>query len=237
MQRRRRLDERRVVDAGFYGCRSGGPGRNLPAEYPAWAAGSSSSCRWHRTGLWPPLHPLVNALVNALDRVAHGRAACAAGRCAASQRGRRAPRLPEHRGLDGGKFGSGRPRPWLGEAGAAGRRPYRRPTSTPARRPWPCPRPGWAGRGQAVLPDNGYRGRFARHRAPLGRRHEGALGPPSARGVGPGAQRGGVPCPCAGLTGFRRLAREYESPPPATALGGGWLTSPAPSTDNLNAQP
>ena len=69
--------------------------------------------RWQRTGLWQP----VNGVLNALDRLAHERQASPSLLCADSQSVRLAPRIYEHRGLDGGKWVNGRKRQLLVDTG------------------------------------------------------------------------------------------------------------------------
>ena len=212
VQRRRRLCLRRVVEAIFYVCRSGCQWRNLPREYPAWTAVYYYFYRWQRTGLWQRL----NTLVNALDRLAQQRQACPSLLCADSQSVRLAPRIHEHRGLDGGKWVNGRKRQilvdtggriWAAHVHAANGHDSAGAVVLLPHRPW------WAWRLQAVLTDNGYRGRFAQHLASLGLRHELASRPPSVRGFVPVAKRWVVERTFAWLTGFRRLAIDYEYTP------------------------
>jgi transposase len=212
VQRRRRLNLRRVVEAIFYVCRSGCQWRNLPAEYPAWTAVYYYFYRWQRTGLWQQL----NTLVNALDRLAQQRDACPSLVCVDSQSVRLAPRIHEHRGTDGGKHVNGRKRQllvdtggriWAAHVHAANHHDGAAALALLPHRPW------WGGRLHAVVTDNGYRGRFAEHLFTLGLRHELASKPPSARGFVPVAKRWVVERTFAWLTGFRRLAIDYEYTP------------------------
>ena len=212
VQRKRRLNLRRVVEAIFYVCRSGCQWRNLPAEYPAWTAVYYYFYRWQRTGLWHQL----NAVVNALDRLAHERAACPSLVCVDSQSVRLAPRIHEHRGTDGGKRVNGRKRQILVDTGgriwaayvhAANQHDGTAAVALLPHRPW------WSWRLRTVLTDNGYRGGFADHLATLGLRHELASKPPSATGFVPVAKRWVVERTFAWLTGFRRLAIDYEYTP------------------------
>ncbi|OON70354.1 IS5 family transposase [Hymenobacter sp. CRA2] len=201
----------RVLDAVLYLCRAGCQWRNLPAGYPPWTAVYYYFARWQRTGLWQQL----NTVVNALDRLAQGREACPALLCADSQSVRLAPRIHEHRGTDGGKWVNGRKRQilvdtggriWAAHVHAANGHDSAAVALLP-HRPW------WGWRLRAVLTDNGYRGRFAQHLAGFGVRHELASKPPSQRGFIPVAQRWVVERTFAWLTGFRRLAIDYEYTP------------------------
>lgn len=212
VQRRRRLCLRHVFDALLYVCRSGCQWRALPPHFPAWPAVYYYFYRWQRTGLWQQL----NTVVNALDRLAHGREACPSLLCADSQSVKLAPRIHEYRGLDGGKRVNGRKRQilvdtggrvWAAHVHAANGHDSGAGRSLLPHRPW------WAWRLQAVLTDNGYRGRFAEHVAALGLRHELASRPPSAKGFVPVAKRWVVERTFAWLTGFRRLAIDYEYTP------------------------
>jgi transposase len=217
VQRKRCLCLRRVVDAVLYVCRSGCQWHNLPAEYPAWTAVYYYFYRWQRTGLWQQL----NTLFNALDRVGHGRQACPSLLCADSQSVRLAPRIYEHRGLDAGKLVNGRKRQllvdtggliWAAHVHAANGHDSRAGLHLLPHRPW------WAWRLRAVLTDNGYRGQFAQHLTTLGVRHEPASHPPLAKGFVPVAKRWVVERTFTWLTGFRRLAIDYEYTPANISL-------------------
>jgi len=212
VQRKRQLCLRRVVDAVFYVCRAGCQWRKLPAEYPPWTAVYYYFYRWQRTGLWQQL----NLVINALDRLTHERPAAPSLLCADSQSVRLAPRIHEHRGTDGGKHVNGRKRQilvdtggriWAAHVHAANQHDSTAGVALLPHRPW------WAGRLQGVLTDNGYRGCFARHLGTLGLRHELASRPPSAKGFVPVAKRWVVERTFAWLTGFRRLAIDYEYTP------------------------
>ena len=212
VQRRRRLCLRRVADAVFYICRTGCQWRSLPANYPPWTAVYYYFARWQRNGLWQRL----NTIVNALDRLAQGREACPSLLCADSQSVRLAPRIYEHRGTDGGKYVNGRKRQilvdtggriWAAHVHAASGHDSVAALGLLPHRPW------WAWRLATVLTDKAYRGCFAHHLAALGVRHELASRPPSLRGFVPVAKRWVVERTFAWLTGFRRLAIDYEHTP------------------------
>lgn len=65
-----------------------------------------------------------------------------------------------------------------------------------------------------MVPDESYRGRFARHLYQLGLPHQVGSRPPSAeRDLVPVAEHWGVERPFSWLTGFRRLAIDYELTP------------------------
>lgn len=74
-------------------------------------------------------------------------------------------------------------------------------------------RPAWGVRLVTVVTDKGYRGRFAWHVAKLGLTHQLGSRPPSTRGFVPVAKRWVVERTFAWLTGFRRLAIDYEFTP------------------------
>ncbi|RSK46385.1 IS5 family transposase [Hymenobacter perfusus] len=112
-QGRRRLCLHQVVDALLYVCRTGGQWRALPAEFPAWTAVYCYFYRWQQTGLWARL----NTVLNALDRLHDGREALPSLVCVDSQSVKLAPRIFEHRGLDGGKRVNGRKRQILTDSG------------------------------------------------------------------------------------------------------------------------
>lgn len=73
--------------------------------------------------------------------------------------------------------------------------------------------PVWGTRLLTVVTDKGYRGWFARQVAALGLVHQIGSRPPTARGFVPVAQRWVVERTFAWLTGFRRLAIDYEFTP------------------------
>lgn len=122
--------------------------------------------------------------VNQAGRLAAGRPATPSLVCLDSQSVRLAPRICEANGHDGV------------EALAL----------LPAR-------PSWGQRLVTVVTDKGYRGRLARQLARLGLTHQLGSRPPSARGFVPVAKRWVVERTFAWLTGFRRLAIDYEFTP------------------------
>ncbi len=133
------------------------------------------------------------------------------------------PRIHEHRGTDGGKHVNGRKRQilvdtggriWAAHVHAANQHDGTAGVALLPHRPW------WAWRLQSVLTDTGYRGRFADHLATPGLCHELASRPPSAKGFVPVAKRWVVERTFAWLTGFRRLAIDYEYTPVSHAT---WL--------------
>ncbi|MBC8084218.1 MAG: IS5 family transposase [Hymenobacter sp.] len=171
MQRRRRLCLRLVFDALLYVCRTGGQWRALAAEFPAWTTVYYYFYRWQKTGLWAR----VNTVLNGLDRLRDGREALPSLACVDSQSVKLAPRIFEHRGLDGGKLVNGRKRQFLTDSGgriwAAHVHAANGHDSCGVLGLLPH-RPGWAARLQTVLTDAAYRGRFADHLRGLGLRHQ-----------------------------------------------------------------
>lgn len=213
VQRKRRHCLRQVVDAMRYICRTGCQWRNLPSCFPPWSAVYYYFRRWQRTGLWQRLTDAVNQA----DRVAAGRPATPSLVCLDSQSVRLAPRIFEHRGTDGGKRVNGRKRQLLTDVqgriltcrvhAANGH------DGSQARQLLPHRPRGWGTRLRTVVTDKGYRGRFTRHLARLGLAHQVGSRPPSARGFVPVAKRWVVERTFAWLTGFRRLAIDYEFTP------------------------
>ena len=105
---------------------------------------------------------------------------------------RLAPRIFEHRGLDGGKHVNGRKRQILPDVqgrilacrvhAANGHDGGEALQLLPAR-------PAWGARLVTAVTDKGYRRRFARHVAKLGLTHQLGNRPPSTRGFVPVAKR------------------------------------------------
>ena len=196
VQRKRRHCLRLVVDALRYICRTGCQWRCLPSLFPPWSAVYYYFRRWQLSGLW---QQLTASLV-----------------CLDSQSVRLAPRIFEHRGLDGGKHVNGRKRQILTDAqgrilacrvhAANGHDGVEALQLLPAR-------PVWGSRLTTVVTDKGYRGRFARHVVKLGLTQQVGSRPPSTRGFVPVAKRWVVERTFAWLTGFRRLAIDYEFTP------------------------
>ncbi|AMJ67746.1 hypothetical protein AXW84_21725 [Hymenobacter sp. PAMC 26628] len=168
--------------------------------------------RWPLNGCWQHLTDAVKQA----DRLAAGRAATPALVCLDSQSVRRAPRVFEHRGLDGGKQVNGRKRQIVSDV--QGRIFARRVHAAnghdgvEALRLLPA-RPAWGPRLRTIVTDKGYRGRFARHVLALGLAHQIGRRPPTARGFVPVAKRWVVERTFAWLTNFRRLAIDYEFTP------------------------
>lgn len=106
IQRKRRHCLRLIVDAMRYICRTGCQWRALPANFAPWSAVYYYFRRWQLNGLWQTLTDPVNQA----DRLMAGRAATPSLVCLDSQSVRLAPRIFEHRGLDGGKHVNGRKR-------------------------------------------------------------------------------------------------------------------------------
>lgn len=140
---------------------------------------------------------------------------------------RLAPRISGHRGLAGGKCINGRKRqlPTAVQGrilacrvhAATGHAGVQALALLPAR-------PKWGQRLMTGGPDKGYRGRFARHLARRGPAHQPGSRPPRARGCVPVAKRRAGERTFAWLTGFRRLAIDYELPPARTKPGYWLLT-------------
>ena len=168
--------------------------------------------RWQLLRLWQALTDAVNQA----DRLAAGRPATPSLVCLDSQSVRLAPRIFEHRGLDGGKHVNGRKRQIMTDVqgrilacrvhAANGHDGVEALALLPAR-------PTWGQRLVTVVTDKGYRGRFARHVTRLGLTHQIGSRPPSTRGFVPVAQRWVVERTFAWLTSFRRLAIDYEFTP------------------------
>jgi transposase len=212
VQRKRRHSLRHVLDALRYVCRTGCQWRSLPGCFPPWPAVYYYFRRWQLTGLWQRLSNLVNQA----DRLAAGRSAAPSLVCLDSQSVRLAPRIFEHRGLDGGKHVNGRKRQLItdvhGRILACRVHAANAHDGAEAVALLPA-RPGWGQRLTTVVTDQGYRGRFARHLHRLGLAHQVGSRPPSARGFVPVAKRWVVERTFAWLTGFRRLAIDYEFTP------------------------
>lgn len=212
IQRKRRHCLRLIVDAMRYICRTGCQWRCLPSSFAPWSAVYYYFRRWQLNGLWQTLTDAVNQA----DRLAAGRPATPSLVCLDSQSVRLAPRIFEHRGLDGGKHVNGRKRQILPDVqgrilacrvhAANGHDGVEALQLLPAR-------PAWGARLVTVVTDKGYRGRFARHVAKLGLMHQIGSRPPSTRGFVPVAKRWVVERTFAWLTGFRRLAIDYEFTP------------------------
>jgi transposase len=214
VHRKRRHCLRQIIDAVRYICRTGCQWRCLPTCFPPWSAVYYYFRRWQLTGLWQRLN---EAIVEA-DRRAATRAATPSLVCLDSQSVRLAPRIFEHRGLDGGKHVNGRKRQILtdveGRILACRVHAANGHDGVEALALLPGRPPTWGQRLVTVVTDKGYRGRFARHLAKLGLTHQVGSRPPSAtRGFVPIAKRWVVERTFAWLTGFRRLAIDYEFTP------------------------
>lgn len=213
IQRKRRHCLRQVVDALRYICRTGCQWRNLPVCFPPWSAVYYYFRRWQLTGLWQRL----NEAIVAADRLATNRPPTPSLVCLDSQSVRLAPRIFEHRGLDGGKRVNGRKRQIVTDG--AGRilacRVHAANGHDGGQARYLLPvRPRWGQRLLTVVTDKGYRGHFARHLSRLGLTHQVGSRPPSAdRGFVPVAKRWVVERTFAWLTSFRRLAIDYEFTP------------------------
>ncbi|GAC1604694.1 MAG: hypothetical protein NVS3B25_33990 [Hymenobacter sp.] len=148
--------------------------------------------------------------------MAAGRAATPSLVCLDSQSVRLAPRIFEHRGLDGGKRVNGRKRQILNDVDgrilACRVHAANGHDGGEARHLLPR-RPVWGTRLRTVVTDKSYRGRFAQHLSRLGLGHQVGSRPPSPRGFVPVAKRWVVERTFAWLTGFRRLAIDYEFTP------------------------
>lgn len=221
VQRKRRLCLRQVVDALLYLCRTGCQWRSLPAAFPKWTAVYYYYRRWQQDGT---LQRLSRELVQA-ERVRQGRAPTPAVLCLDSQSVKLAPRIFEARGLDAHKRVNGRKRQLLVDTQG---------------RVWACrchaahehdgagaapllgERRGWGPRLQAIVTDQGYRGRFTEGVRARGLRHELASRPPSTRGFVPVAQRWVVERTFAWLNCFRRLVVDYEHLPESHAAWVLW---------------
>lgn len=212
VQRKRRLCLRQVFNALLYVCRTGCQWRCLPTSFPPWPAVYYYFYRWQHQGRLQHL----NTVLNVLDRLAHGRDALPSLACVDSQSVRLAPRIYEHRGLDGGKYVNGRKRQILTDSGgriwsahvhAANGHDSLAACALLPLRPW------WGRRLHTVLTDQAYRGHFAQQLAQLDVAHQLASKPPSTRGFVPVAKRWVVERTFAWLTGFRRLAIDYEHTP------------------------
>lgn len=213
LHRKRRHCLRQMLDAIRYICRTGCQWRSLPSCFPPWSAVYYYFRRWQLTGLWQRLN---EAVVQA-DRMAAKRPAMPSLVCVDSQSVRLAPRIHEHRGLDGGKHVNGRKRQIVtdvqGRILACRVHAANGHDGVEALQLLPI-RPGWGRRLVTVVTDKSYRGRFARHLARLGLTHQVGSRPPSAeRGFVPVAKRWVVERTFAWLTGFRRLAIDYEFTP------------------------
>jgi len=135
---------------------------------------------------------------------------------------RLAPRIVEHRGLDGGKHINGSKRQILNDVQdrilacrvhtANGHDGVEAMPLLPARS-------AWGARLVTVVTDKGYRGRFAPQVTKLGLAHQLGSRPPSTRGFVPVANRWVVERTFAWLTGFRRLVIDYEFTPAPTKPG------------------
>lgn len=201
-----------IVDALRYICRTGCQWRCLPSSFAPWSAVYYYFRRWQLSGRWQALTDAVNQA----DRLAAGRPATPSLVCLESQSVRLAPRIFEHRGLDGGKHVNGRKRPVLpdvqGRMLACRVHAVNGHDGVEALQLLPA-RPGWGARLLTLVTDKGYRGRFARHVAKLGFTHQVGSRPPSTRGFVPVAKRRVVERTFAWLISFRRLAIDYEFTP------------------------
>lgn len=208
VQCKRRHCLRLVVDALCYICRTG----CLPGNFAPWSAVYYYFRRWQHSGLWQTLTDAINQA----DRVAAGRPATPSFVCLDSQSVRLAPRICEHRGLDGGKHVSGRKRQILTDVQSrilACRVHAANGHDGVEALQLLLTRPVWGARLVTVVTDKGYRGRFARHVAKLGLIHQLGSRPPSARGFVPVSDRWVMERTFAWLTGFRRLVIDYEFAP------------------------
>ncbi|WP_394331660.1 transposase [Hymenobacter psychrophilus] len=137
-------------------------------------------------------------MLDTLDCLREGCETFPALGCAASQRVKLAPRIFEHRGVDGGKHVNGRKgqlltdsggRSWSAHVHAAHQHDSR--GAVGLHRPW------WAARLRTILTDAAYRALFADHLRPLRLRHEVVSCPPllKASCPWPSARSSGVPFP------------------------------------------
>jgi transposase len=218
VQRKRRLCLRQVVNAVLYVGRTGCQWRALPATFPPWTA-VYYFYHWQQSGRWQRL----NHVLNVLDRLREGREPLPALACVDSQSVKLAPRICEHRGLDGGKHVNGRKRQiltdsggriWAAQVHAAHHHDSRGALPLLPGRTW------WTQPLALVLTDAAYRGHFAQHLGTLGLRHQIASRPPTQQGFVPVAHRWVVERTFAWLACFRRLALDYEYTPASHAT---WL--------------
>ncbi len=154
--------------------------------------------------------------------------------CLDSQRVKLAPRIFEHRVIDGDKHVNGRKRQIItaveGRIFAVHVHAANGHDGTAAAHGLLPTTPSWGERLATILTDQGYCGRFADHVQALGLRHELASRPPTAAGFVPVAKRWVVERTFAWLACFRRLAVDYEYTP---ASHEAWLLI-ANITMNLN---
>ncbi len=220
IHRKRHHCLRQVIDALRHICRTGCQWHSLPSCFPPWSAVYYYFRRWQFSGLWQRLH---EAVVPA-DRLVAEREATLSLVCLDSQSVRLAPRIFEHRGLDGGKHVNGRKRQIINDVEgrilacqvhAANGHNGVLALALLSVRP-----PTWGQRLATVVTDKGHRGRFARHLARLGLTHQVGSRPPSAaRCFVPIAKRWVVERTFAWLTCFRRLAIDYDFTPARTKPG------------------
>ena len=167
----------------------------------------------------------LNEALNRADRLAADRAATPSLVCVDSQSVKLAPRIFEHRGIDGGKHVNGRKRQIVpdveGRIFACYVHAANGHDGTAATLGLLPQRPSWGSRLLTVLTDNGYRGSFATHLQALGLRHELASRPPSVRGFVPVAKRWGGRthlCLAGLLPPLGRRLRVYAGQPPSVVV-------------------
>ena len=210
LQRKRKHDLRRIVNAILWLLRTGCQWRNLPFEDLPWQSVCYYFHRWKQDGTIEAL----NTALNQLDRLQTGREALPSMLCIDSQSVKLTPMSGESRGLDVHKRVNGRKRQlvvdtqgrlWVAQVHAAHEADGPAAVDLIDTLLWRC-----GERLEKVLGDQAYSGVFARAISGWGIDFEKASRPESARGFVPVAKRWVVERTISWTNFFRRIVKDYE---------------------------
>jgi transposase len=210
LQRKRKHDLRRIVDALLWQLRTGCQWRNLPFEHLPWQTICYHFHRWKSNGTIEKL----NAALNQADRIQAGRDALPSLLCIDSQSVKLAPMGSEARGLDAHKCVNGRKRQWVVDTQgrvwvvrvhAANEADGPAAVELIGNVLWRC-----GERLEVICGDQAYNGVFKEALAKWSIEFEKASRPESARGFVPVAKRWVVERSIAWTNFFRRIVKDYE---------------------------
>lgn len=210
LQRKRKHDLRRIVNALLWQLRTGCQWRNLPFEGLPWQTISYYFHRWKLDGTIQR----INTALNQADRLRAGRNATPSLLCIDSQSVKASPMSSQARGLDVHKRVNGRKRQfvvdsqgrlWVAGVHAAHEADGPAAVELISDILWRC-----AERLEMICGDQAYNGVFKAALANWGIDFEKASRPESAQGFVPIAKRWVVERSIAWTNFFRRLVKDYE---------------------------
>lgn len=210
LQRNRKHDLRRIVNALLWQLRTGCQWRNLPFDHLPWQSICYYFHRWKLDGTIEK----VNAALNQADRIQAGREPLPSLLCIDSQSVKLTPMASEARGCDVHKAVNGRKRQgvvdaqgrlWVVGVHAANEADGPAAVELIGDVLWRC-----GERLEVILGDGAYNGVFKEALADWSIDFEKASRPESARGFVPVAKRWVVERSIAWTNFFRRLVKDYE---------------------------